>query len=98
MMKKQRGGDVTKIGDLFEKYKRTLRAPQGIVTDAFIDVVSDLVGIEIPKERISYSTHNKTLTMRISGPLKTEILLKKKEILTHMKGRIGEKSVPKVLL
>ena len=97
-MKKQRGGEIKKVGDLFEKYKRVLRAPQGIVTDAFIEVVSDLVGIEIPKDRISYSVHNKTLTMRISGPLKTEILLKKKEILLHMKGRLGEKSVPKVFL
>jgi len=97
-MRKQRGGEVKKVGDLFDKYKRTLRAPQGIVTDAFIEVVTDLVGIEIPKERISYSVHNKTLTMRISGPLKSEILLKKKEILTHMKGRIGEQSVPKVFL
>jgi hypothetical protein len=97
-MKKLRGGDVKKVGDLFEKYKHTLRAPQGIVTGAFIEVVADLVGIEIPKERVSYSVYNKTLTMRISGPLKTEIFLKKKEILTHMKGRIGEQSVPKVLL
>ncbi|MFT7507151.1 MAG: hypothetical protein ACI92I_000290 [Acidimicrobiales bacterium] len=94
-MKIQRGGEVKKIGDLFEKYKRTLRAPQGIIVDAFIEVVGDLVGIEIPKERISYSVHNKTLTTQISGPLKTEILLKKEEILMHMKGRIGEQSVPK---
>jgi len=97
-MKKQRGSEVRKIGDLFEKYKHTLRAPQGVVTNAFIEVVTDLIGIEIPKEHISYSVHNKTLTMRIPGPLKTEILLKKKEILTHMKGRIGEQSVPKVFL
>ena len=97
-MKIQRGGEVKKVGDLFDKYKRTLRAPQGVVTDAFIEVVADLVGIEIPKEHISYSVHSKTLTMRISGPLKSEIFLRKKEILTHMKGRIGEQSVPKILL
>ena len=97
-MKLKRDGEIKKVGDLFEKYKRTLRAPQGVVTDAFIEVVGDLVGIEIPKERLSYSVYNKTLTMRISGPLKSEILLKKKEILTHMKGRIGEQSVPKILL
>ena len=94
-MKKQRGGEVKKVGDLFEKYKQTLRAPQGVVTSVFIDVVNDLIGIEIPKERLTYSVHNKTLTLQISGPLKTEILLKKKEILTHMKGRLGGGSVPK---
>lgn len=94
-MKKQRGGEVKKVSDLFEKYKRTLQAPQGVVTSVFIDVVNDLIGIEIPKERLTYSVHNKTLTLQISGPLKTEILLKKKEILTHMKGRLGGASVPK---
>ncbi len=97
-MKKQRGGEITKVGDLFERYKKILRAPQGVVVDAFVEVVSDLIGIEIPKERLSYSVHNKTLTMRISGPLKTEILLHKDEILLHMKGRIGKQSVPKVLI
>lgn len=97
-MKKQRGGDITKVGDLFDKYKRILRAPQGVTTTAFIEVVSDLIGIEIPKERISYSVHNKTLTLRISGPLKTEILLHKEDILNHMKGRIDKQSVPKVIL
>lgn len=97
-MKIKRGGEIKKVGDLFDKYKQILKAPQGVVIGAFIEVVSDLVGIEIPKEHISYSVHSKTLTMRISGPLKTEILLKKKEILTHMKGRIGEQSVPKIFL
>ncbi len=91
-------GEIKKVSDLFEKYKRVLKAPQGVVVDAFIEVVSDLVGIEIPKDRISYTIHNKTLTMRISGPLKTEILLKKKEILLHMKGRLGEKNAPKIFL
>jgi len=97
-MKKQRGGDVKKVGDLFDKYKRILKAPQGVVVDSFIEVVSDLVGIEIPKDRIVYTVYNKTLTLRVSGVLKTEIFLKKKEIILHMKGRIGEKSIPKIFL
>ena len=93
-MRKQRGGEVRKVGDLFDKYKQTLQAPQGIVIGVFIEVVSDLIGITIPKERISYSVHNKALTMQISGPLKSEILLQKEEIFTHMKGRLGGKGVP----
>ncbi len=97
-MKKQRGGDVKKIGDLFGKYKNILKAPQGVVISAFIEVVDDVLGIKIPKECVSYTVYNKTLTLRISGPLKTEILLKKQEILTHVKGRVGQKSSPKVIL
>ncbi len=97
-MKKQRGSDIKKVGDLFEKYRQVLKAPQGVVVDSFVEVVSDLIGIEISKDRISYTVHNKTLTLQISGSLKTEILLRKEEIFTHMKGRIGKQSTPKTIL
>ncbi|MFT5849391.1 MAG: hypothetical protein ACI9H6_000198 [Patiriisocius sp.] len=93
-----RGEGVKPISSLFEKYKKVLRAPQGIVVDAFIEVVADLIGIEIPKERIVYKVNSKTLSVSVSGPLKTEIILKKKEILTHLKGRLGGNSVPKNIM
>lgn len=97
-MSKKRGGDIKKISDLFEKYKTILKAPQGVVIDTFIEVVSDLIGIEIPKERVRYTVHNKTLYVRVSGALHTEIKLKEKEIISHMKGRLGPHSAPKVIL
>lgn len=89
---------IKKIDSLFDKYKKVLKAPQGVVVDSFVEVVNDLVGIEIPKERVKYTTHNKTLSLAVSGPLKTEILLHKEEILVHMKGRLGSGSVPKMIL
>ncbi len=90
-----RGEGIKPLGSLFEKYKKVLKAPQGVVVDAFIEVVADLVGIEIPKERVIYKVHSKTLSVSVSSPLKSEILLKKKEILTHLRGRLGGNSVPK---
>lgn len=93
-----RGEGIKKIDGLFDKYKKILKAPQGIVVDGFIEVVTDVVGIEIPKERVKYTTHTKILTLAISGPLKSEILLHKEEILTHMKGRLGPQSAPKNIL
>ena len=93
-----RGEGIKKIDSLFDKYKKVLKAPQGVVVDSFIEVVNDLVGVEIPKERIKYSTHTKTLSLTISGPLKSEILLHKDEIVAHMKGRIGAQSAPKNIL
>ena len=60
----------------------------------FREVVRDVLHFELPKEKCSYSVSTKTLKIIHSGPLKSEILLKKKEILLHLKGRLGEKSAP----
>jgi len=91
-------GEITKLGDLFEKYRKTLKAPQGTVIEAFRDVVEDLLSIKIPKEKIKYSPTSKILSIQGGGPIKSEINLNKKEILTHLKGRLGEKSAPKEIL
>lgn len=92
-MRKGRG-EITKVSTLFEKYQKILKAPQGSVISCFKDVVSELIQIDIAKENITYNVFNKTLSVRAGGPLKSEIKLRKKEILNHMKGRLGEQSAP----
>lgn len=82
------------ISGLFEKYKQTLKAPQGTVITTSIEIIDDLIGVTIPKEKVSYKPYSQTLTFRVAGPLKSEILLRKKEILTHLRGRLGAKSAP----
>lgn len=96
-MRKGRG-EIVKLSTLFEKYAKTLKAPQGIVIDCFREVVQELIKLDIKKERISYSVHTKTLKVTVLGPLKSEIQLRKKEIINHMKGRIGEQSAPRDIL
>lgn len=91
-------GEIKKLSTLFEKYKLTLKAPQGVVTECFREVVAELIKIDIAKQNITYSVFTKTLSIRVSGPLKSEILLRKKEIINHMKGRLGEQSAPKEIL
>ncbi len=92
-MRKGRG-EIMKLGDLFEKYKKILKAPQGVIIDCFIEVVDDVIGLKIAKQQISYTVHSRTLSVRVSGPLKSEIKLRKKEILAHMKGRLGDQGAP----
>jgi len=96
-MRKGRG-EITKLSTLFEKYKKTLKAPQGVVTDCFKEVIAELFSIHIPTQNIKYSVFNKTLSVTVQGPLKSEIRLRKKEILNHMKGRLGEQSAPSEIL
>ena len=95
-MRKGRG-EMIQLGGLFEKYKKTLIAPQKTIIDTFCEVVEDLFEISVPKNKIKYSTSTKTLSIT-GGALKSEILLHRGEILTHMKGRLGEKSAPKEIL
>lgn len=91
---RKRGGDVVKISELFEKYKKTLKAPQKTVINVFQEVVKDILSFDIPFEKIQYSPNTKVLFVGMHGPGKSEVLLHKDEILLHMKGRLGEKSAP----
>lgn len=96
-MRKGRG-EIVKLGDLFEKYRKNLKAPEKTIIVAFEEVVLDLFEIKIPKGKVKYSPASKTISIIGGGPLKSEINLHKEEILLHMKGRLGEKSAPKEIL
>ena len=99
MFKPRQGkGQAVKIASLFEAYKTRLRAPQGVVVKTFQEVIKDMFNIAVRAEQCSYSVHSKTLTVNVSGPLKMEIRMRKAEILTHLKGRLGEKGAPQEIL
>lgn len=96
-MRKGRG-EIKKIGELFEKYQRSLIAPQKTVIKTFIEVVYEVLEFEVAYDSVSYTPHTKTLSLRSKGPLKSEVMLHKDEILTHMKGRLGPKNAPTTIL
>lgn len=98
MAGKKKERKLVAIHDLFAKYRNNLEAPEQTVKDAFCDVVDDLFSIRIPSERVSYNVASKTLSLAVSGALKTEIKVRQDEILTHLKGRLGAKSAPKTIL
>lgn len=93
-----RGDGTKKIGNLFEKYRRTLRAPQKTVIISFHEVVRELLDIEIDEKRVRYSPGSRTLSISGGGPLKSEVQLHKDDILAHLKGRLGEHNAPKEIL
>ncbi len=96
-MRKGRG-EVKRIGDLFEKYRKTLIAPQKTVIDTFIEVADDVLGVKMRSEWVRYTPGSKTLAIIAPGPVKSEIRLHKDELLAHMKGRLGEKNAPATIL
>lgn len=97
-MRKKGRGEITKIQNLFEVYKQRLRAPQGSVIKEFQEVIKEMFHVDIRPDQCSYSVATKTLKVTLSGPLRTEITLRKSEVLAHLKGRLGEKSAPTNIL
>ena len=97
-MERKRREGTTRISDLFEKYTKSLIAPDSAVVEAFREIAEDLFGITISKQQCSYKSSTRTLRVTLSGPLKSEILLRKKEVLTHLKGRVGEHNAPEDIL
>jgi len=93
-MRKFGRGAVVKVGDLFEVYRKKLRAPEKSVIETAIEVIHDLIPAKLTPSMCSYSPHTRILTINASGPVKSEIKLRKKEILTHLEGRLGSKSNP----
>lgn len=96
--KKGRGQGIAHVSSLFAKYVKILRAPQGSVIQACIDVIHTRFNIRITKEQCKYQVHSRTLVLHIGGPLKSEILLQKKEILNDLRSALGAQSAPQNIL
>lgn len=92
-----RGNGIKPLGDLFAKYKN-LKAPQQHVVSTFVEVVEDVLEITLKNEFVRYTPHSKTLSVTAPSPIKSELLLHKQEILTHVKGRLGPTNSPKDII
>lgn len=94
---KSRRGEIIKVADLFEKYKKVLRAPQSSVIKEVIEVITDITGVTLQSKYLKYAVHSKTISITAPAILKQEIKLHQDEILIHLKARLGENSVPKII-
>lgn len=96
--KKKNGHEITRVSNLFSKYVKLLKAPQGTVVKACIDVLNEIYGITVKKEQCVYQVQSKTLSLHLGGPMKSEITLNKKVILEEIGKRIGVENTPKNIL
>lgn len=93
-----RGAGIKPISDLFKKYRDTLQAPEKSVKVAFCEIVQDVMNVTIKESHLSYNTYSKLLRYQGSAIVRQELLRHKKELLTHLTGRLGVKSAPKDIL
>lgn len=90
--------EIKHINPLFERYKKVLRAPQGSVVKVFCEVAEDEFGFVLKKEWLEYNPHSKTMFIKVSGPQKHELLLRKAQLLKGCQDRLGTESAPKALV
>lgn len=89
---------MTAVEALLARYRSVLKAPERTVVETTVEVIKDLYGFEVATKYISYSPQSRIITIKASGALKTEIVLHKREILQHLKGRLGVSSAPKDII
>lgn len=90
----ERGRETKTIGSLLDKYKKSLRAPQKTVVKSAISAIAEITGVSVDQRMISYNVHSRTLSVHAGGPLKTEILLAKQEVLARCVADLGVKNAP----
>lgn len=97
-MRKIGRGEVVRIGSLFDHYKKRFTAPERTVVLACIEVLKELFSFQLKENQCRYAPRSRTITLIVSGPLKTEIQLQKEKVLTGIRERVGEKNAPIHLL
>lgn len=88
---------MKRMGDLFEKYKKRLKAPQATVEKEFIAVVKEVAGFELLPKQVVYTVTTRTISLQVSSLIKTELRFKQEQILQVLENRLGRDSCPKVV-
>jgi hypothetical protein len=85
------------IQGLLAVYKARLRAPQGVVVDELVSVCCEL-GIPCTAHEFGYTPSTKLVTIKVNGPKKMEILLRKQVILQKLTTTLRPDDCPKDIL
>jgi hypothetical protein len=96
MFKKR--GEITAVRDLFEKYRKTLQAPQKTVELEGIKIIGEITGIKLSEDQISYTPSTRVLYINAPSLIKQELKIKNKQILDEIKNSLGVKSSPQTIL
>lgn len=86
------------LSELFEVYKKRLRAPQRSVTKEAQKVIEEVTGIKVLETQCRYDPKSRVLTLLLPGVAKQEVLLQAPKVLTVLEKRLGVHSTPHSLL
>ncbi len=94
----KRRGEIVKVKDLFEKYRKTLQAPQKSVELEGIRIIGELTKIKLREDQVEYTVGTRVLAVKAPSLIKQEIKIKHKLILEELKKQLGAKSSPQITL
>jgi len=81
---------MKKIEDLLQKFK-SLGLTEHKIKDVVIDVVKEELNIELEKKAIEFK--DRRIRLKIFGPSKTEIVLKKNAILEKINSEVEDLNI-----
>lgn len=85
---------MKRLGDLFERYRTRIKAPQASVEKECIVIIKELTQFDIQLSQLEYTVGTRTISLRVPSILRTEILFKKAEILEKLKAHLGADNCP----
>jgi hypothetical protein len=85
---------MKRLGDLFERYRSRIKAPQASVEKECLIIIKELTQFDLQLSQVEYTVSTRTLSLRVPSILRTEILLKKLEILEKLKTQLGADNCP----
>jgi hypothetical protein len=85
---------MKRLGDLFERYRTRIKAPQASVEKECLVIINELTHLKLEMSHIEYTVSTRTLSLRVPSILRTEILFKKQLILDKLKAHLGADSCP----
>jgi hypothetical protein len=94
----KRRGEIVAVKDLFEKYRKTLQAPQKTVEVEAIRVIGELTHITLKEHQVLYTVSSRVLAINAPSLMKQEIKMKQAEVLSELKKRLGVKNSPQTVL
>ncbi|MEK7462041.1 MAG: hypothetical protein AAB618_00495 [Patescibacteria group bacterium] len=94
MKKKDPTHNNQQLGNLLLRYKKLIKPPQQSVINEVVEVVGKVVGVGVISSQFTYNVSSKTVYIKTSSLLRTEIIKNKTIIIAALKERLGEKNHP----
>ncbi len=89
---------MKQIGDLFERYRIRIKAPQASVEKVCVEVINEVTGYSITVKQVTYTVATRTLSIQVPSILKSELKFHYSIILKTIETRLGVEGSPKVIL
>lgn len=87
---KERRGELIKLSALFDKYIKTLKAPQKTVEKAACAAIFEITGLQLTAEQVHYTVSTQTLFVNAPSMMRTEIKIKTTEIVSALEATLGK--------